>query len=83
MAAGYGALGGALVLSLMLAGTAGAAADASATSPYAGQETRAIKALSPQGFVSQGTTAEQAAQTLAAEITKSQTLVKAAGVTIE
>jgi len=47
------------------------------------QEPAVLKALSPQGFVSQGTTAEQAAQTLAAEITKSQTLVKAAGVTIE
>ncbi|WP_255595158.1 tripartite tricarboxylate transporter substrate binding protein [Achromobacter sp. ACM05] len=47
------------------------------------QEPAVLKALSPQGFVAQGTTAEQAAQTLAAEITKSQTLVKAAGVTIE
>ncbi|HAP25529.1 MAG TPA: ABC transporter substrate-binding protein [Achromobacter sp.] len=47
------------------------------------QEPAVLKTLSPQGFVSQGTTAEQAAQTLAAEITKSQTLVKAAGVTIE
>lgn len=47
------------------------------------QEPAVLKALSPQGFVAQGTTSEQAAQTLAAEITKSQTLVKAAGVTIE
>lgn len=47
------------------------------------QEPVVLKALSPQGFVAQGTTSEQAAQTLAAEITKSQTLVKAAGVTIE
>ncbi|UDG78569.1 tripartite tricarboxylate transporter substrate binding protein [Achromobacter sp. 77] len=47
------------------------------------QQPAVLKALSPQGFVAQGTTSEQAAQTLAAEITKSQTLVKAAGVTIE
>ncbi len=47
------------------------------------QEPAVLKALSPQGFVAQGTSAEQAAQTLAAEIIKSQTLVKAAGVTIE
>ncbi|WP_313690708.1 Bug family tripartite tricarboxylate transporter substrate binding protein [Achromobacter mucicolens] len=47
------------------------------------QEPAVLKALSPQGFVAQGTSAVQAAQTLAAEITKSQTLVKAAGVTIE
>jgi tripartite-type tricarboxylate transporter receptor subunit TctC len=47
------------------------------------QEPAVLKALSPQGFVAQGTSAEQAAQTLAAEIVKSQTLVKAAGVTIE
>lgn len=47
------------------------------------QEPAVLKALSPQGFVAQGSSAEQAAQTLADEITKSQALVKAAGVSIE
>ncbi|KRC73580.1 ABC transporter substrate-binding protein [Achromobacter sp. Root83] len=47
------------------------------------QEPTVLKALSPQGFVAQGSSAEQAAQTLADEITKSQALVKAAGVSIE
>ena len=47
------------------------------------QEPAVLKALSPQGFVAQGSSAEQASRTLAAEITKSQALVKAAGVTIE
>ncbi|WP_313623380.1 tripartite tricarboxylate transporter substrate binding protein [Achromobacter sp.] len=46
-------------------------------------EPAVLQALSPQGFVAQGSSAEQASQTLAAEITKSQALVKAAGVTIE
>lgn len=47
------------------------------------QSAPVLKALSPQGFVAQGTSAGEAAQTLAAELTKSQALVKAAGVTIE
>jgi len=47
------------------------------------QSAPVLKALSPQGFVAQGTSASEAAQTLAAELTKSQALVKAAGVTIE
>ncbi|SIT13305.1 tripartite tricarboxylate transporter substrate binding protein [Achromobacter sp. MFA1 R4] len=47
------------------------------------QSAPVLKALSPQGFVPQGTSASEAAQTLAAELTKSQALVKAAGVTIE
>lgn len=47
------------------------------------QEPAVLQALSPQGFVAQGSSTEQASQTLAAEITKSQALVKAAGVTIE
>jgi len=47
------------------------------------QSAPVLKALSPQGFVAQGTSASEAAQTLAAELTKSQALVKAAGVTLE
>lgn len=42
-----------------------------------------LKTLTPQGFVSQGSTTEQAVQTLNAEITKSQALVKAAAVMAE
>jgi len=42
-----------------------------------------LKTLTPQGFVSQGSSTEQAVQTLNAEITKSQALVKAAAVTAE
>jgi hypothetical protein len=42
-----------------------------------------LKTLSPQGFVAQGSSTEQAVQTLNAEITKSQALVKAAAVTAE
>lgn len=47
------------------------------------REPAVLKTLSPQGFVSQGSSTEQAAQTLAAEISKSQALVKAAAVTVE
>ncbi|WP_313458920.1 tripartite tricarboxylate transporter substrate-binding protein, partial [Achromobacter sp.] len=42
-----------------------------------------LNTLSPQGFVAQGSSAEQAAETLNAEIRKSQALVKAAAVTPE
>ncbi|MNJ75341.1 hypothetical protein D3C77_724230 [compost metagenome] len=42
-----------------------------------------LKTLSPQGFVAQGSSTEQAVQTLNAEIIKSQALVKAAAVTAE
>ncbi|MDH0739690.1 tripartite tricarboxylate transporter substrate binding protein [Achromobacter spanius] len=42
-----------------------------------------LKTLTPQGFVSQGSSTEQAVRTLNAEITKSQALVKAAAVTAE
>lgn len=42
-----------------------------------------LKTLTPQGFVSQGSSTETAVQTLNAEITKSQALVKAAAVTAE
>lgn len=47
------------------------------------REPAVLKTLTPQGFVSQGSCTEQAVQTLAAEISKSQALVKAAAVTVE
>lgn len=42
-----------------------------------------LKTLAPQGFVAQGSSTQVAVQTLAAEISKSQALVKAAAVTPE
>lgn len=72
---------------ISLIGPAKLPADLVRTLQAATQRTMAdpavLKTLSPQGFVAQGSSAEQAVQTLNAEITKSQALVKAAAVTAE
>jgi tripartite-type tricarboxylate transporter receptor subunit TctC len=47
------------------------------------REPAVLKTLTPQGFVAQGSSTELAVQTLAAEISKSQALVKAAAITVE
>lgn len=72
---------------IALIGPAKLPADIVKTLQAATQRTMAdpavLKTLAPQGFVAQGGSTEQAAQTLNAEITKSQALVKAAAVTAE
>lgn len=72
---------------ISLIGPAKLPADLVRTLQAATQRTMAdpavLKTLSPQGFVAQGSSTEQAVQTLNAEITKSQALVKAAAVTAE
>ena len=72
---------------IALIGPAKLPADIVKTLQAATQRTMAdpavLKTLTPQGFVAQGGTTEQAVQTLNAEITKSEALVKAAAVKAE
>lgn len=54
-----------------------------AATQQAMQDKAVLATLQPQGFVAQGGTSEQAAQILAAEITKTRSLVTAAGISPE
>lgn len=47
------------------------------------QDETVLQALQPQGFVAQGSSTEQAVQTLSAEISKTQALVASAGISAE